>query len=57
MWCPYADRAADEYLVADELSLLGFGDPAELRNMLGDCTDDELIAWIEVSQNERHAEV
>ena len=47
----YSDRSADEYITADVLSSLEYGDPEELRIMLGDCTEDELIAWIEVASN------
>ena len=53
--CVNADRAADEQLTAHELSLLEYGDPAELQAMLGDCSDDELIAWIEIAKGENHA--
>jgi hypothetical protein len=47
------DRAADEYITADILSSLEYGDPEELRCMLGECTEDELVAWIEVAQHEQ----
>ena len=40
------------YITADVLSELEYGDPRELQAMLGDCTDDELIAWMEIASYE-----
>ena len=48
-------RQADEYLTADSLSLLGYGELDQLLIRMGKCTDDELQAWIDISMHDGDA--